>query len=322
MRISKVLIIATIMILMGCSGSDDGNSETVDSRYKVLFNYEGDLVFIGDQTNKVIFESFSIDYYLSILGYYHDTSTNSLYFIARSDFYSGFKLHHINLQELFETRDYYYSVTSVDINYNSDDYLMSGAMMESENRYHFIVTEDDFNILLKTYENGSLVETHNLTTTFDFVNFGVEGIDYLQDSNKLVFIQDVFNSSSKKTSIIDLSTLNLIGQHTNFNYNYFGSFGNEQDQFLIGRRESGFEVYEYLTNIQGNTISNNTDSYSFIGRASIGYDANDNAFEYFAEGDAREEVGTINTTTGELIKEGIDGEPHSRNSPIFYFTPN
>ncbi|MBU2926768.1 hypothetical protein [Winogradskyella psychrotolerans] len=322
MKIFNFLLLVVFALCFGCSDSNNSNSEATDLRYKVLLNYDGDIVFIGDQTNEAIFDSYSTDYYLSILGYYHDKASNILYFIARDDFDTGFKLHHIDLQQLYDTRDYYYTAESSDITFNEGDYLMSGAMMESQNRYHFLVTEDDYNILLKTYENGSLVQTQNLTTTFDMVNFGIGGIEYFQDANRLVIIQDVFNSSSKKTRIIDLNTLNLIGEHTNFNYNYFGGFGNDQNQFLIGRREVNYVVHEYLTDIHGNLIYDITDSYSFLGRASFGYDTIDDAFEYFAEGDARQEVGTINTTTGELLREGIYGEPHSRHSQIFYFTPN
>ncbi|MGJ8548432.1 hypothetical protein [Winogradskyella wichelsiae] len=302
--------------------SDDKTSEVTDIRYKVLLDYDGDLVFIGDQTNKVIFESSSSEYYLSILGYYNEIQSKRLYFISRSDFYSGFMLNYIDLQDLYENRDYNYTVQSSIINFDENDYLMSGVFMESENRYHFLVTEDDSNILLKTFESGLLVETQNLTSSFAVANFGIEGISYLQESNKLVIIQDVFNSSTQKTKIIDLDTFSLIGEHTNFNYNFFKSFGNEDHQYLIGRKEISYEVHEYLTDLEGNLITYNSDKYAFIGRVSTGYDTEESAFEYFVNGDVREEVGTINTTTGELLQQGVEGEPHSRNSPIFYFKPN
>ncbi|NRR91457.1 hypothetical protein HSX10_07765 [Winogradskyella undariae] len=319
MRLFKYIFL--LFFFFSCD-SDDTTSEVTDIRYKVLLDYDGDLVFIGDQTNKVIFESSSSEYYLSILGYYNKVQSKRLYFISRSDFYSGFKLNYIDLQDLYENRDYNYTVQSSVINFDENDYLMSGVFMESENRYHFLVTEDDSNILLKTFENGSLVETQNVTSTFGIPNFGIEGISYFQASNKLVIIQDVFNSSAQKTMIIDLDTFSLVEEHTNFNYNFFKGFGDAEHQFLIGRKEISYQVHEYLTDLQGDLITDNSDTYTFIGSASIGYDTEDSAFEYFIDGDGREEVGTINTFTGELLRQGVEGEPHSRNSPIFYFKPN
>ncbi|WP_296315341.1 hypothetical protein [Winogradskyella sp. UBA3174] len=323
MRVYDLILIFVALFITSCSSNNDSDaSDTTDIRYKVLLDSEGDIVFIGDQTNKVMKKIFAPTNAFNIFGYYNKTETNELFYLTRDDFFSGYKINRVDLNESFNSEEYTYTVQQSDINFDSNDLPLSGAFFESENRFHIMVASSGFDAKLKTFDNGIEVLERNITETFGIDRYSIEAHKFFGNSQTLMLMEGVFNSSLNRIKLIDINTFSLISENTNTSFNFFEGFGNSEVQYLIGRKEINFVVHEYLTDIQGNIIYDITDGYLFLGRSSIGFDEAEGAFEFFDRGDGRNETGTINVTNGELIKRAIDGEPNFRNSPVFYFTPN
>ncbi|WP_299098166.1 hypothetical protein [uncultured Winogradskyella sp.] len=322
MSLYRILFFSILFLSLGCSSSDDSSSNgALDVRYKVLFSYDGDVVFIGDQSNEVIKKIYSQNSILGILGYYNNENTNEIFFITRNDFSNNVTLNKINLSELFSSEEYYYTPQQSIITFNENEDLISEIYFESESRFHAIFGLSDYNAVLKTFENGSEVLERNITANFGMDRYGIEFSTFFEDDT-LILMESVFNSSLKRIKLVDLNSFTLISENTNFSFNFFQGFGNSTGKYIIGRKIINYETHEYLANIQGNILYDITDGYSFLGHSSIGYDEADNAFEYFDRGDGRNETGVINTNNGEVTKTNIAGEPNFRSSPVFYFIPN
>ncbi|SDG76014.1 hypothetical protein [Winogradskyella thalassocola] len=55
MKLNNSLLLVVAFMVMACSSNDDSSANNQsDARYKVLFSDDGDIVFIGDQTNEVV----------------------------------------------------------------------------------------------------------------------------------------------------------------------------------------------------------------------------------------------------------------------------
>ncbi|SDG75980.1 hypothetical protein [Winogradskyella thalassocola] len=245
-----------------------------------------------------------------------------MFFLTRNDFSNNVVLNRINLSEIFNSDEYYFTPQETIIEFDENEQLMSKVYFESENRFHAIFGLNNYHAVLKTFENGTEVLERNITTDFGMDRYGIEANSFFSGTNTLMLMESVFNSSLKRVKLIDINSFSLISEHTNISFNFFKGFGNSEGQYLIGRKEYNFETHEYLTDIQGNIIYDITDGYSFLGRSSIGYDEDEDAFEFFDRGDGRNETGVINITNGDLTKRSIAGEPNFRNSPIFYYVPN
>jgi len=310
-------LFSLIILLISCS-SDNESSEENDSRYKLIFDFRGFGTIIGDNSNKVLKRFELNNQFLTLLGYYKNEQSDELFLATRETLNSGYIISKLFPVDILNTTDFYYSsIPFIEIPFELDENLISFEFI-SENQCFLLVSNND-ELIYKRYNSESIVETKNLTLDFNITPSSLNGIVYSKDLNELIILNEIFPDFSTQINRFNLNNWSLTVPELTFNSNLFGSFSNNNEVFMIGKKEINFEIFEYLYDSDGNIISQTNDTFNFLNGSAIGYDKIDERYEYIHRSDGRNEVGIINIQTGELEKRGIIGEPGFHSSILIFF---
>lgn len=315
MKYTKLLLLLFGIFIWNCSSSDDASNSAEDSRYKFLFTNEGNISFIGDQTNAVIKRALnnSID---AKLGYFFNETTNNLKMITRS--YSGFynyQISRVNVLDVFNNTENstYYEMDHVPLSLDAEEQIVL-VMFQTENKFSLLtkIYPDD-NYRVRIYVNDNLTETLNFYELTDNLLISYDSFSYAQSANQLLFKHS--NNSGDFLTRFDVETWQQIGNTINFNKNIFRNFGANNQNFYVARGNNKEALYTIEANLLGET----SDTFNYIGGASIGYDTVDQRFEYAIMSDGRNETGIINTSNGSIERSGVNGPIGFNESPLFFF---
>lgn len=311
-------LICAIVLLTGCSDDDTSGDNITDTRFKLVFDYNGSGTIIGDHSNKVL-KRFGLDAnFLTILGYYKNEQSDDLFIATRQTAHSGYAIGKIVPLEILNSEIQNFSIQPViQIPFNQNETLVSFQLI-SENQYFLLVSNSE-GLVYKRYNSENIIETKNLSDDFNIYASSLNGIVYSKDLNQLILLRETFPDYHTRINKINLNNWALTIPDAIFNSNLFGSFSNNNEIFLIGRKEVNFKSNEYLYNSDGEIISQTDNTSIFLSGSAIGYDNIDQRFEYVHRSDMRSETGIINVQTGQLNKSFIIGEAGFHNSGLIFF---
>jgi|GEM_PF-4992634 len=298
-----------VLLFVSCNGDDDSNNTIEDQRFKLFFEFNGTGTIVGDQSGKVIKrifpdkESNSFDFYLN-------RDTDNFYFRSPSTSQDKWNFSKANANDVLNSDSFRTSTTTLPI-VTFDGEFLRKAVIDKEENIHVLVRDKNQigfdRIIYRKTVAGNVVQSVDLDATYDIDSFNLS-FAFL-DRNELYVIREDFEFY--KMLRIDLNTGEMNYSELPLNLKIGRMVASDSDVYLISRNPDNSWY-----NLEGNQVLRTTTNLS---RASIGYDTKDERFEYILLGDRRNEVGTIDLSTGVVEFSFVTLDAGSHDSDLFFF---